>query len=99
MTARRQLPDRRGSLTITFRFENHDYLATASRFPDGRLGEIFLHVGKLGSALQSSADDAAILASLCLQHGIAPDVIAHSVRGPVSIALAEFSDGEQWAGA
>jgi ribonucleoside-diphosphate reductase alpha chain len=94
MSERQRLPDRRGNDSIAFRFENHDYLATAGHFADGRLAEIFLHVpGKLGSSLQSNADTAAILTSLLLQYGVGPAEIRHSVTGPIAIALAEFSDG------
>jgi hypothetical protein len=93
MNNRERLPNKRGNVTETFRFENHDYLATAAWFADGRLAEIFLHVpGKLGTPLQANADNAAILTSLLLQHGVAPDVIRHSVTGPIALALAKFSE-------
>ena len=58
------------------------------------LAEIFLNTGKLGTPLQSNAETAAILTSLLLQHGVAPDVIRHSVAGPIAVALAKFG-GEQ----
>jgi hypothetical protein len=41
-------------------------------------------------ALQSNADTAAILTSLLLQHGVDPDVIRHSITGPIAIALQTF---------
>jgi hypothetical protein len=47
--------------------------------------------GKLGTPLQSSADNAAILASVALQLGV--DVLRYSVTGPILIALSEFSGG------
>ncbi len=91
---RERLSDRRRNVSEAFRFENHDYLATAAHFPDGRLAEIFLQVpGKLGTPLQANADNAAILTSLLLQHGVAPDVIRHSVTGPIALALSKFSEG------
>jgi hypothetical protein len=52
---RNRLPNRRASLTFDFEFENQRYRATASRFNDGRIGEIFLDAGKAGSALQHHA--------------------------------------------
>jgi hypothetical protein len=89
---RERLPTRRPAYSFSFEFEGHKYRATAGYFPDGRLAEIFLHVpGKLGTSLQTNADTAAILTSLLLQHGVNPEVIRHSVTGPVAIALAEFS--------
>ena len=92
MTNRKRLPDRRGNVSFGFTFENHHYRAAAGYFDDGTLAEIFLDVpGKLGTPLQSNADTAAVLTSLLLQHGVAPEVISHSIAGPISIALAEFS--------
>jgi hypothetical protein len=85
---RQRLKDRRGNFSFGFEFEGFTYRATASRFDDGRLAEIFLDVpGKLGTPLQSNANTAAILASLLLQYGVAPEHIQHSVTGPISIAL------------
>src|SRR5216684_204419 len=92
MTSRKQLPNRRGNLSVGFVFEGHSYRATAGHFDDGALAEIFLDVpGKAGTPLQSNANTAAVLTSLLLQHGVAPEVIGHSVTGPISIALAGFS--------
>jgi hypothetical protein len=91
MSNRERLPNRRGCFSCSFEHEGHVYRATAGWFLDGRLAEIFLHVpGKLGTPLQSNANNAAILASLLLQHGVNPDVIRHSVTGPIALALAEF---------
>jgi ribonucleoside-diphosphate reductase alpha chain len=84
---RERLPNRRGSLAFTFEHEGHRYRATASRYDDGRLGELFLDAGKDGTTLQSNAETAAILVSLLLQHGVAPDTIRHSINGPIAIAL------------
>ena len=90
---RERLATRRGNFSFSFEFEGFAYRATASRFDDGRLAEIFLDVpGKLGTPLQSNANTAAILASLLLQHGVAPEAIRHSVTGPIAIALAGFSE-------
>ena len=92
MTNRKRLPDRRNNVSFSFEFEGFNYRASAGHFDDGALAEIFLDVpGKLGTPLQSNADTAAVLTSLLLQHGVAPEVIGHSITGPISIALAEFS--------
>jgi hypothetical protein len=88
---RQRLPYRRKNSSFSFEHEGHQYRATAGRFADGRLAEIFLHAqGKLGTPLQSNADTAAILTSLLLQHGVDPDVIRHSITGPIAIALQTF---------
>lgn len=94
MTNRECLPNRRGNCSISFEFECHEYRATAGRFADGRLAEIFLDVpGKLGTPLQSNADNQAILTSIALQHGVEPETIRHSVTGPIAIALSKLSEG------
>jgi ribonucleoside-diphosphate reductase alpha chain len=90
MTARKRLPNRRGNVSFGFTFENHHYRATAGYFDDGTLAEIFLDTDKLGTSLQSNADTAAILASLLLQHGVAPAAIRHSVSGPIAVALSKL---------
>jgi hypothetical protein len=92
MTNRQRLPDRRNNVSFGFEFEGFTYRASAGHFDDGRLAEIFLDVpGKLGTPLQTNANTAAVLTSLLLQHDVAPEVISHSITGPISIALAEFS--------
>jgi hypothetical protein len=94
MMARERLPNRRGNVSIGFEFEGHRYRATATWFRDGRLAEIFLDIpGKLGTPLQSNANNAAILTSLALQHGVDPEVVRHSVTGPIALALSKFSEG------
>src|SRR2546425_539910 len=91
MSQRKRLPNRRPSLTFDFEFEGQDYGATASRFDDGRIGEIFLDAGKVGSALQQHASTSAILTSLLLQHGVSPGTIRDAVGGPIAIALDHFA--------
>lgn len=91
MTKRRRLPNRRSSIAFTFEFESHRYRATASHFDDGRLAEIFLDTEKAGTPLQVNAETAAILASLCLQHGVDAETIRHSVNGPIAVALDHFA--------
>jgi ribonucleoside-diphosphate reductase alpha chain len=88
---RQHLPNRRRSIAFTFEFESHKYRATASHFNDGRLAEIFLDTDKAGTSLQLNAETAAILASLCLQHGVSAETIRHSINGPIAIALDHFA--------
>lgn len=89
---RRQRPENyREILTLEFTFENHRYRASASRFPDGRIAEIFLDAGKAGTALQQNASTSAILTSLLLQHGVSAGTIHDAVRGPVAAALEAFA--------
>ena len=92
---REHLPSRRGSTVVGFDHGGHQYRATGSCFADGRLAEVFLDVGKAGSSVQIHADDAAILASLALQHGVPVEAIRHSVGGPIARAISMLTEGEQ----
>jgi len=69
MTEREVLPKRRESETISFEHAGFDYIATLGFHPDGRIGEVFLDSGKAGTSLSIATRDAAIAASLALQHG------------------------------
>lgn len=85
---RERLSDRRGSLSFNFEHDDRIYRATASRYPDGRLAEIFLDCGEAGSSVQQHAEATAVLASLALQHGVSAETIAHAVAGgPLAAAL------------
>lgn len=68
-TERKRLPDRRASETFALECAGLKYVATISRFADGRLGEIFLSAAKAGSAVDTAARDSAIVCSIGLQFG------------------------------
>ena len=87
MSERRGLPDRRRSTVVAFEHDGQRYRASAGYYPNGAIGEIFLDVGKAGSSVQSFADDAAVLTSLLLQHGVSVRTIRHSIAGPIATAL------------
>jgi hypothetical protein len=70
MSTRERLPDRRPHELRDFEFAGIRYTAGVGHFGDGSPGEIFLNpIGKVGTDLDAHARDAAITASLCLQHG------------------------------
>ena len=79
MTARERLPDRRPHEVIAVRHGGFDYRAGVGRFDDGRLGEIFLTAAKTGTLIDGWAHDAAIVVSIALQHGAAPETIRHAL--------------------
>ena len=88
MSNREHLPNRRGNVSFNFVHESRQYHATATRYGDGRVAEIFLDVGKAGSTVQQHAEATAVLASIALQHGVAPQTIIHAVSGgPLAAAL------------
>jgi hypothetical protein len=73
--ARSRLPNRRPSEQLAFRCGAFRYIATISKFPDGRLAEIFIGNGKAGSGTDSAAKDSAVVASIALQFGVPLEVI------------------------
>jgi hypothetical protein len=95
MTSRQRLADRRASTTFTFKVGGLTYTATASRYADGRIGELFLTNHRSNSAADTNARDAAITFSIAVQHGADPAVIRRalcrngdgSASGPLSAAL------------
>jgi len=60
MTSRRRLANRRASTTFSFEVDGLEYIATASRYPDGAVGEIFLSNHKSNSTADVNARDAAL---------------------------------------
>jgi hypothetical protein len=100
---RKRLPQRRDHLLIDFVHGGHRYTAGVGFFDDGRLAEIFISVpGRTGSALEAVARDAAILASICLQHGASTETIRHaltrnsdgSASGPLGAILDSLAQDE-----
>lgn len=96
MTERERLPDRRAAETFSFECAGLAYVATIGRYPDGRLGEIFITNHKAGSHADCNARDAAVLASLCLQYRVPLEIIRKALmrdpRGKASGPLGEALD-------
>jgi hypothetical protein len=97
--SRQRLPDRRPSVTTTFVRDYRSYSVTFGFDPNtGRIGEVFTHGAKIGSAMDGILDDACIALSLLLQHGVEPTALAASMgrlgdgKTPASIigALADL---------
>lgn len=74
---------------LAFRRENEilDFLdvhgrahtAVISRYPDGRLAEVFLYNGKVGSDAQINSRDASVALSMLLQHGCPVDTVRNGL--------------------
>jgi hypothetical protein len=77
MSAREPLPNRRKGETFKLRHADQRgaYHITTGRYPDGRIGEVFISTNKIGTAQDALARDIAILMSLALQHGCALTVM------------------------
>jgi hypothetical protein len=80
MSTRDRLPNRRLAETIVFERDGSRYQMTVGFYPDGRIGEIFLNADRGDSLLDVLTSDAAILASLALQHGCTLETIAHALK-------------------
>jgi hypothetical protein len=95
MNERRRLPNRRRSETFELESQGLKFTATVSRFPDGKLAEIFLQNHRAGSMAGINAADAAVVCSIALQYGVPLDVIRKALMrdgqggpsGPLATAL------------
>lgn len=67
---RKRLPKRRTSQTTSFAVGGAEGYLTASSYPDGGLGEIFLKFGKQGSTLAGLMDAFSLAVSVALQYGV-----------------------------
>ncbi|HSN12797.1 MAG TPA: vitamin B12-dependent ribonucleotide reductase, partial [Propionibacteriaceae bacterium] len=65
-----RLPKSRRSQTTSFSVGGAEGYMTASQYEDGRLGEVFLKLGKQGSTLAGVMDAFSIAISIALQYGV-----------------------------
>lgn len=95
---REKLPNRRQSEAVGFLHRGVLYRALTSRFADGRLAELFLDGGKVGTDAHVAGHDGAIAVSLALQHGVPAGTILKAMEmladgspaGPLGKALSLF---------
>jgi hypothetical protein len=95
MTERQRLRNRRASETFSLECAGLSYIATVSRFDDGRIAEIFLTNHKSNSAADTAARDSAITFSIAVQHGADVETIRKALcrdgrgnaSGPLGVAL------------
>src|SRR5215472_14548698 len=101
MTVRTRLLNRRGSTKFELEVGGLRYTCTFSRFPDGRIGELFLTNHKSNSAADVNARDAAITFSIAVQHGADQHAIRRALcrdshgraSGPLGAALDRLLEG------
>nr|WP_085067083.1 vitamin B12-dependent ribonucleotide reductase [Catenuloplanes japonicus] len=67
---RKRLPKKRSSQTVSFSVAGAEGYLTASGYPDGGLGEVFLKMSKQGSTLAGVMDAFSVAISIGLQHGV-----------------------------
>lgn len=73
------LPQRRAAETFAIDQNGRHATVTAGYYADGSLGEVFIVAPKVGSELEATARDGAVLISLCLQYGISLEVMCHAI--------------------
>ncbi|WP_353081871.1 vitamin B12-dependent ribonucleotide reductase [Tessaracoccus lapidicaptus] len=67
---RARLPKSRASRTTSFSVSGAEGYMTSSAYEDGRIGEVFLKLGKQGSTLAGVMDAFSIAVSIGLQYGV-----------------------------
>lgn len=77
---REKMPSKRHGITQKFKIGGHSGFLTVNNFPDGRIGEILITLGKQGGTVSGFADWGAILFSIALQYGVPLDVLLKSSR-------------------
>jgi hypothetical protein len=95
LSARQRLPDRRPSQVFDLEAMALRFTASISRYPDGRVAELFLDNHKAGSAVGTLVRDAAIIFSFAVQHSADPEAIRRALcrdsngraLGPIGQAL------------
>jgi hypothetical protein len=95
MTARERLPNRRASELFSFEAMGMKFTGSISRYPDGRISELFLDNHKAGSAIGTLVRDMAIAFSFAAQHSADVEAIRRALcrdsqgraLGPLGAAL------------
>ena len=75
--ARKRLPETRHSITHRVEITDpssgtYDLYIVVGLYPNGRPGELFLKMGKVGSTVNGLLDVIGVLSSLLLQYGASP---------------------------
>jgi len=94
---RTDAPARHSSL----RSAGYGYICTVGRFPDGRIGEIFLAHHNSNSAADTNARDSAIVCSIALQCGADIETLRKALTrdaqgrpgGPLGAAVDRLCEG------
>lgn len=95
MKTRQRLSDRRNSEIFDFTSMSMRFTASVSRYPDGRIAELFIDNHKAGSAVGTLVRDLAIIFSFAAQHGADVESIRRALcrdsqgrpLGPLGVAL------------
>jgi hypothetical protein len=102
---RTELPQRRSHTSFEFEHWGTRYSVGLGHFPDGRLGEVFINTGKVGTQADVLGRDSAVLLSIALQSGVTIADLRHAVArdpnglasGPIGALLDLLHDEEEAA--
>lgn len=83
MSTRERLPNRRPNHTETFERDRIQITLTKGYKPNGDIGEIFVNALPQNSMIDLLLSDAAIIASLAMQHGVPIQQLAHAIKRDV----------------
>ena len=90
---RKRLPNRRPSETLALHVGNHTFAATVGFDPeDGQPREVFLAGAKDGTDMAAILDDASVVISVALQHGVPAAALAKSVARLPSAPLTPLAN-------
>lgn len=78
---REKLPDVRDSVTHKVSIDGNEFYITAGKYPDGRIGEVFIIGSKTGSTTRGYLDTIGSLLSINLQQGISIDKLVEKFSG------------------
>ncbi|WP_375309052.1 hypothetical protein WHZ77_17325 [Bradyrhizobium sp. A5] len=100
--SREKLPNSRLNETQEFDRDGIHITMTVGFYKTGEVGEVFLNADRSNSMLDVLMSDAAILASLALQHGVPLRTITHALKrdkfgiasSPIGAALDRISTPE-----
>ena len=76
---RRRIPARRQSLLLTVEHEAATHEVGLGFYGSGQCGELFISGSKAGSGLDALLNDAAVLASIAMQHGAPLETLARAM--------------------
>lgn len=75
---RKKLPQTREAIIHKFHISGHKGYLSMGKYSDGKLGEIFLIMGKEGGTVSGFADQWATLFSIALQYGVPLEVLTNA---------------------
>ena len=101
------LPQRRAQDIVDVEVDGRAHTVAIGTYDHGAAGEVFIDGAKAGTLYQALLNDASIVLSLLIQHGVAPAVIAESmgrtedgehtsILGVAVDLAASVSKGQRW---